>query len=112
MAITLTDGNATGATTEYYLASASTTKVDQTTDCILQVFIDPLSMAAGDQYQFTIYEKVNASTQRIAYQSILTGAQSALWVSPSLILGDGYECSVKKLAGTDRTLPFSLRRIT
>ncbi len=112
MAITLTDGNATGASTEYFLASASTTQTNQTTDCILQVFVDLGTMTAADQYQISIYEKINGGTQRTVYQSIVTGTQPGPFVSPSLILGDAWEVGIKKLAGNDRTLGFSLRKIT
>ncbi len=112
MAITFTDGDATGSTAEYFLASASTTATYQTTDCILQVFVDLGAMAAGDQYQIAIYEKVNAGTRRTVYQSIATGAQAGPFVSPSLILGDSWEVGVLKIAGTNRTLPYSLRRVT
>lgn len=113
MAITLTSDSATIGTSEYYLASDSTTKVDQTTDCILQVFLDLSALAAGDQFVVKFYEKVNAGTIRSFYDATFTGAQgTSHWVSPAFIVGDGWEVSLDKIAGTDRAIAWSLRKVT
>lgn len=112
MAITLTSDSATIGTTEYWLASDSTSKSDQTDDLMLQVWLDFGAMAAGDQFQVRIVEKINAGTQRDIVFAVLDGAQAAPWVSPSLILGDGWEVGVKKLAGTDRSIGWSLRKVS
>jgi hypothetical protein len=112
MALTFVNDSATISTTEYYLGSDSTTKVDQTDDCMLQVWIDFGAMIAGDQYQVRIYEKINAGTQRTILEAILTGAQSSPFVSMTLIVGDAWEVSVKRLAGSDRSIGWSLRKAT
>lgn len=112
MATTLTPGSATISTTEFFLASNSTTQTPQTTTCIMQAWIDFNAMAAGDQYQITVYEKING-TQRAIYFAVLQGAQSQPgFVVPSLIVGEGWDIGVKKLAGTDRTIPWSIRKAT
>lgn len=112
MAISMTGGSASIGTTEYFIISASTTATYQTTDAVFQAFVSLANMAAGDQYQITLYEKVNAGTATAVLQSILTGAQAVLWVSPSMIVGEGYEVGIKKLAGTDRTINWSYRSAT
>lgn len=113
MALTLTSDSATIGTTEYWLASDSTTKVDQTADVSLQAFIDFGNMALGDRYQVRVVEKVNAGTQRnVGQPIILEGVQSSLLVVPSLILGEGWEVGVQKLAGTDRSIGWSLRKVS
>lgn len=111
MALTLVNDSATIGSTEYFLASDSTTKTSQTDDCILQIWIDVGAMASGDQYTIKIYEKINA-TERTVLSAVLTGAQSSPWVSPSLLVGDGWEVSVQKNAGTDRSIGWSLRKAT
>jgi hypothetical protein len=69
-------------------------------------------MTVTEQYQFTIYEKVTSGgTQRVIYQAILTGAMATTWVSPTLILINGWDATMKKLAGTDRTLYWSIRQV-
>lgn len=111
MAITFTNDSATISTTEYSLPADSTTLAAQTDDCILQVWIDFDAMAAGDEYQIKLYEKVNAGTARAVIDTRVTGDQSAPWVSPSLVVGEGWDVTVKKIAGTDRSIAWSLRKV-
>lgn len=84
-----------------------------TTDGIFQTFLDVSDMIAGDQLQIRVYEKCrSADTQRIVYQSILTGAQSEpIWASPSLILLHGWDFTLKTLAGTSITVLWSVRQV-
>lgn len=112
MAISLTNGSATISTTEYWLASASTSKTDQTDDCMLTVWIDFANMVAGDQYKIRLVEKINAGTQRTVFEAIVSGAQAGPWVMPAFIVGDGWEVGVIRLAGADRTVAWSLRKAT
>lgn len=82
-----------------------------TTVGTFQVFLDVSDMIGGDQLQIRVYEKVrSSSTQRIVYQSILTGAQSEpIWVSPALILMHGWDVTLDALAGTI-TVDWSIRQ--
>lgn len=111
MALATQDNSATISTTEYFLASNSTTKTDQTTHCYLQVWIDFGALAAGDEYRVRIYEKVTpSSTQRVIAEAYVAGPQIGPWVSPSLHVRHGWEVGVVRTAGTDRTIAWSLRR--
>lgn len=112
MALTYVSDSATIGATEYYLASDSTTKVDQTDDCLLQIWIDFGAMTATEQYTVKVYEKINAGTQRTIIQAVLNGVQAGPWVSPALMVGDGWEVSVTRNAGTDRSIAWSLRKAT
>lgn len=113
MPITLTNGSATIGATEYSLPSVSTTRVAQTDDCILQAFIDLSAMTATEEYRIRVYEKINGGTQRIVEEWSLVGVQARPhFASPSLIVGDGWDVTVQKIAGTDRAIPWSLRKIT
>lgn len=108
--LTIASGSASIGTTEYFLASASTTATYQTADGKVQVFIDLSAMAAGDQYQITVYETAGGSPQPVS-RSYPTGAQSTLWVSEELTLSDGWEIGIKKMLGTDRTITWSRKRM-
>lgn len=111
MAITITDDSATIGSTEYFLASDSTTATYQTTDCILQVFLDVSAVAAGDEFLVQFYEKV-PTTARVFYDARIAGAQPrGIWVSPAFVVGTGWEVSIDKIAGTDRAIAWSLRKI-
>lgn len=112
MALSIVTGSATMTTTEYFLASVSTVATYQTADAAVQLFLDCNAMAAGDQYRVRGYEKVNAGTARVWFEATLTGAQANLFAAPTALLGEGWEFSVTKIAGTDRAIAWSLRSAT
>lgn len=113
MAITYTNDSASISTTEYSLPGDAAGPTSQTTDGVFQVFIDFANMIAGDQYLVRLYEKYDAAgTQRLVEEWILTGAQSKpMMVMPSFVLGEGWDVTVTRLAGTDRTIYWSIRKI-
>lgn len=111
-AITLTTNSATISTSEYFLASNSTTATYQTSDVILQAEIDLAAMTATETYQITIYEKVDGTNVKTIYGPvILIGAQARAFVAPAFIVGNGWEVGVKKIAGTDRAIPWTLAKV-
>lgn len=107
-------GSATITTTEYSCPfnatySAATSK---TTSGVYQVFLDVADMIPGDQLQIRIYEKCrSADTQRVIYESVLTGGMADSWVSPSLILMNGWDVTVTTLAGTTIIVNWSIRQV-
>jgi hypothetical protein len=113
MAITYTNDSASISGTEYYLASDSTTPTYQTTDGIYQLFLDLSALAAADQFRVRLYEKYDSGgTTRLVDEWIFTGAQSKPGVFlPAFTLGEGWEFSLYKIAGTDRTIYWSIRKI-
>jgi len=113
MGIAFTDDVATIGTTEYSLPGDASGPTAQTDDCILQTFLDVSALAAGDEFRIRIYEKVDSGTQRIVDEWTLVGAQARpIWTHPTLIVGDGWDVTVKKISGTDRSISWSLRKIT
>ncbi len=104
--------SATISTVEYSLPNNSTSLTPITVDGVYQIFIDLGAMTLTEQYQIRIYEKITSGgSQRIIYESIITGTMADNWVSPSLILMHGWDVTVKKLAGTDRSIGWSIRRV-
>ena len=82
-----------------------------TDDGVYQVFLDLSDMVVNDQLQIRIYEKCRSvDTQRVIYESILSGPQADLWVSPSLILLHGWDVTLDALAGTI-TVNWSIRKV-
>lgn len=111
----LINGIETVTTTEWSMATDTSydTGDAQTTDGIFQFWVEVAAMASTDQYRIRIYEKVrSAGTQRVVYDSVLTGAQPGPWVSPSLILMHGWDATILKVAGTDRSIEWSIRQVT
>ena len=112
MAFTEITGTEAVSTTEWSLATDTSydTADAQTTDGFLSAVLDLSDMIAGDQLQIRIYEKCRSSdTQRIVYETILTGAQSfPIWYSPAIPVMHGWDVTCDALAGTI-TVNWSLR---
>jgi len=105
--------SATISTTEYSLPNNSTTLAAITTDGVYQVFLDLAALTTTEEYLIQVKEKVTSGgTQRVVYSATVVGLQSApAWVSPSLILMNGWDVTVKKVAGTDRSIGWSIRQV-
>lgn len=106
-------GTNTMTTTEYSVA-ASGTPAAQTADGMYQLFLDVNAVAAGDEFVVKFYEKVkSAGTQRIVFQMTIKGVQSEpIFASPALLLINGWDMTVTKVAGTDRSMDFSIRQVS
>lgn len=103
-------GSATIGVTEFSLTNNSTVIASQTAKGTYQAVVRLANMVAGDQYEIRALEKCRAGDpQESALVAIVTGAQTDLWVSPALMLGNGWDVTVKKLAGTDRAIAWSIR---
>ena len=86
-----------------------------TDDGVYQVFIDLSAMADGDVFQFRAYEKVRSSdTSRPFMETNFTNAQGNVdnWVSPSFILLHRWDFTLLRKAGSDRTITWSIRKVT
>lgn len=106
-------GSAAISTTEYSAPNNANYDINTpiTADGVYQVFLDTADMVAGDQLQIRIYEKCRTGdTQRMIYESILTGTMADMWVSPSLILLHGWDVTLDALAGTI-TVNWSIRKV-
>jgi len=108
------DGVTVGAT-ELSIVSGTTTLQTITDDGVYQLWVDPVgaAMAKGDEYAFRIYEKVEGTggTKRVAFKATLSDAQSENMPFPMLILINGWDMTIQKVAGTDRAWDASIRKI-
>jgi hypothetical protein len=106
-------GSETVSTTEHSLTTDTAGPDAETSDGVFQVFLDLNALASGDHFRLRVYEKVlSSSTQRVLYAVHFSGAQGQpVWVSPSLILLHGWDCTLTKIAGTDRAIDWSIRKV-
>ena len=106
----LYSGTEAVSTTEWSMVNDSSTIATITTDAAIQIVLDVSDMIAGDQLQVRIYEKCrSADTQRIAFEHVLSGAQSTpIWFSPCLLVLHGWDATLDALAGTI-TVNWSIR---
>lgn len=113
MAITVSHtGTATISTAEYSLVANSTTLASNTTAGVYQVFIDTSAMAAGDEYEIQVKEKVlSAGSQLPIYKAVLDGAQGSPFVLPTLVLLLGWDVTMDQIAGTARAISWSIRKV-
>jgi hypothetical protein len=110
VAITITPSSASISTTEFFLASGSTTATYQTLTCHLQVTVDLTNMVAGDSYRIRIYRYIN-STLRTWSDVTLSGVQATPYVVFVGAVGGAvakWEVSVLRTAGSDRTIYWDL----
>jgi hypothetical protein len=84
----------------------------ETTDCVMQFFLDPLAMAQDDDLEIRIKEKViSGGTQRLIFFTTLSDSQSEAFVTPTLRLKHGWAVTIKQTAGTGRAFPWSIRKV-
>jgi len=101
------------STTEYSLTNNSTTIATQTTSAIVSIWIDLANMAAGDEYEVALREKVTStSTQRRIVLGNPSGAQSEPFVSAGYQVGHGWDVTLTKKLGTDRAISWTIRAVT
>lgn len=98
--------------TEWSLTTDTSGPDADTTDGVFQAFLDLSDMIAGDQIQIRIYEKCRSGDSQVKiFETFLSGAQSnPMWVSPSLILLNGWDVTVIALSGTVTVL-WSIRQV-
>lgn len=102
----------TVGTTPYGVMSQSTSITYQTTDAIVQLFIDINAIAAGDEFKVKGLEKIDGTNARTFYEANIAPQTNKGWVSPMFIMTNGWEFTIEKVTGTDRSLPFSIRYVT
>ena len=101
------------STTEYSLVNDSTSIAAITTDAVISIWIDAVNMAAGDEFEVALQEKVvTGGTQRRTILGSLVGVQAAPWMLHSVQVGMGWDVTLKKLAGTDRAFTWTIRAVT
>lgn len=112
MLIDTIETNATIGTTEYSMGLASTAGAPTalTIAALCQLFVDGNALLAGDEFLIQVYEKaISGGTQRVVQRITILGTM--LIDSWDLgLLKNGYDVTIKKIAGTDRAIPMSLRR--
>lgn len=100
--------------TEISFATGTTTLTAETTAGQFQLWVDTSNMAAGDEIELYVVEKVvSGGTARKIVIAHLVGAQAdPIFISPALFMANGWYYSGKKIAGTDRTYDGTIRGVT
>jgi hypothetical protein len=107
------EASATIGTTETSLTTNTSGPDTETSDGIFQAFLDLNALAAGDVFRFQVYETVASSggTQRLVYSADFANAQATkIWASEPLFLGIGWDMTIKKVSGTDRSIVWRIAK--
>jgi hypothetical protein len=108
-----TGSGVTVSTSEISLINGTSTIATNATAGIYQAFIDLNNVAAGDVFEFRVYEKtITGGTQRLVYYARFANAQATpIFASPTLILGIGWDCTLVKSTGTDRAFTWRISKV-
>lgn len=116
MTISLTDYAPTVGTTELSIpgGAAYSSASPQTGVGHVEVMLDLALLAAGDSFRLRLYEKATAAgTQRLIDEWVFTGVQDGPGVKiPCGLLGRGWDLTLQKITGTDRSIPCSTRIVS
>lgn len=106
-------GTETVSTTEHSMVTDTAGPDAETADGVYQAFVDLSALANGDIFEIKGYEKVlSAGTQRAFFKATIANAQAEPhWVSPSFIMIHGWDLTLKKISGTDRSISWSIRKV-
>ena len=99
------------STTEYSLTNNSTTIATKTDNVVITIWIELVNMIAGDEYEIALREKVvSGGTQRKNILANLIGVQGdPMFVSGPFHVGQGWDVTMTRIAGADRTFSWSIR---
>jgi hypothetical protein len=108
-------GSFSVSTTELSFVSGTSALQEVTDDGIYQLFLDLNTVANGDVFEVRVYEKVrSSSTKRVAHHFVIADAQGtdgAIAVTPPLQLMHGWDMTIDRTAGADRTIEYSIRKV-
>jgi hypothetical protein len=100
--------------TEVSLVSNSTTLSNDTNVGMYQIWLDLSALTATEEIEIKVLEKVIVGgTKRIVYHASYFGPIPVPnFPIPSLILMNGWDATLKKIAGSDRAVDYSIRRVS
>ena len=105
-------GSASIGTTEFSLPNNSTTLGAVTDEGVIQLELDLGAMVNGDAFTLTFYSKVRSGgTLRPAWRVYLRDVQDGIYISESVMVKHGWDITLDRTAGADRTIEWSIRTV-
>lgn len=79
-----------------------------------QVMIDGVaSMVKGDEYKWRVYEKASTgATKRVIMSATISDVQSEPMLTPSLLLGIGWDVTLQRSSTASRNFYWSIRQVS
>lgn len=105
-------GSETVSTTEWSMTTDTAGPDTETSDGVFELWLDVNAMALGDRFEVKLYEKVESGgTQREADSLVISNdikPHRRIYLG---MLMHGWDVTIKKLAGTDRLIAWSIRKV-
>lgn len=103
----------TVSTTELSITAGSSSIQTRTTPGIYELWISKANFAKGDRFVVRLYEKVTSGgAQESKIIGTIRGAKSEPIVYPGIHLRNGWDFTIIRTAGADRTVTASVRAVT
>lgn len=103
----------TVSTTELSIVSGTTSLQTIASTGVYQLWLDLANLVKGDEFRIRVYEKVlSTGTKRQAASWSVLGVQAELFVTPPLTLMNGWDFTIIRVAGADRAISGSIRKIS
>jgi hypothetical protein len=105
-------GASTIGDTEWSLVTNSAGPNAEAASGVFQAFVDLSAMDTYDVYLLQVYEKARTGdAQHVVCSAYFEGAQDEpIAATPSLILGIGWDITIKKISGTDRSINWRISK--
>lgn len=101
-------------TTEKSCVNNSTTLATTTTAGLYQLWVDLANVANGDEFEIALLEKVvsGGTQRRIVIAYVTYAIAGTIFISDTYLLANGWDFSIKKIAGTNRNFDWTIRAVT
>lgn len=104
-------GSQSVTTTEHSLTTDTTGPDSDTTDGCFQPFIAiPAAATYADLFRIRYYETVSGTQYQIFEADVRGTGAAQCWVGPAMTLGVGWDMTIIKTAGTDRTIVWHINQ--
>jgi hypothetical protein len=106
-------GSEAVTTTEWSLTTDSAGPDSDTTDGCFQPFIViPAAATFSDLFRIAYYETVSGTQYKIFEADVRGSGVAECWVGPAMTLGVGWDMTIIKTSGTDRTIVWHINKVT
>lgn len=100
------------STTELSMSNGTSTLAANTAGTTIQAFFDCNNMVKGDDYEITVYDMISASASRRTLENprrLMDAQSSPNECTPMYPVLGGWDVSMKRIGGSDRTFDVSIR---
>jgi hypothetical protein len=113
MATEYASGSETVGGTEWSLTTDTSGPDADTTAGTYMLVLNLSALLAGDEFELKLYEKVTSGGSQLAappWRFVGVQPGGGIAFIPAIVLMHGWDFTLKKIAGTDRAITWSIRK--